>query len=222
MNIGIMQPYFFPYFGYFQLIHAVDIYVNLDHVSFMKRSYMTRNYIKNEIKIGINVHSASQNKRCKDIKVNFNDNYCEKFFKTVKSQYSKSPYFDEIFSNVLEPEFFEREVSVSEFNINIIKRIVSYLGINTKIIDTSENITEQNKGEGLIEISKYYGATNYVNAIGGKKLYNKSDFAKKNLNLLFVDMGDVEFSNKYASILDLLLTYPKEHLEEQIKKYTLI
>ena len=47
MRVGIMQPYFFPYIGYFQLIDAVDIYVNLDHVSFMKRSYMTRNSIKN-------------------------------------------------------------------------------------------------------------------------------------------------------------------------------
>jgi hypothetical protein len=48
MKVGIMQPYFFPYFGYFQLINEVDVYVNLDHVSFMKRSFMTRNKIKNE------------------------------------------------------------------------------------------------------------------------------------------------------------------------------
>ena len=47
MKIGIMQPYFFPYIGYFQLINEVDVYVNLDHVSFMKRSYMTRNTLKN-------------------------------------------------------------------------------------------------------------------------------------------------------------------------------
>lgn len=43
-----MEPYFFPYLGYFQLISAVDTYVNLDHVSFMKRSYMTRNKLKNQ------------------------------------------------------------------------------------------------------------------------------------------------------------------------------
>ena len=47
MKIGVMQPYFFPYLGYFQLINEVDVYVNLDHVSFMKRSYMTRNILKN-------------------------------------------------------------------------------------------------------------------------------------------------------------------------------
>ena len=53
--IGIMQPYFFPYIGYFQLIQSVDSYVNLDHVAFMKRSYMTRNVLKNEIPISIPV-----------------------------------------------------------------------------------------------------------------------------------------------------------------------
>ena len=49
--VGIMQPYFFPYLGYFQLISSVDTYVNLDHVSFMKRSYMTRNKLKNGVSI---------------------------------------------------------------------------------------------------------------------------------------------------------------------------
>ena len=53
MKIGVMQPYFFPYLGYFQLINEVDVYVNLDHVSFMKRSYMTRNTLKNNVAINI-------------------------------------------------------------------------------------------------------------------------------------------------------------------------
>ena len=51
MKIAIMQPYFFPHFAYFQLISAVDVYINLDHVSFMKRSYMVRNRIKNDVRI---------------------------------------------------------------------------------------------------------------------------------------------------------------------------
>ena len=82
-KIGIMQPYFLPYIGYFQLIKSVDIYVNLDHVSFMKRSYMTRNTIKDGIKINLNVHFASQNKSCRDVYVNFENEYLTKFKKTI-------------------------------------------------------------------------------------------------------------------------------------------
>ena len=69
MKIGIMQPYFFPYIGYFQLMQEVDLYVNLEHVSFMKRSYMTRNTIKNNTPINIPVSNGSQNKTCIEVKV---------------------------------------------------------------------------------------------------------------------------------------------------------
>ena len=81
MKVGIMQPYFSPYFGYFQLIGAVDTYVNLDHVSFMKRSYMTRNRIKDETPINIPVYEGSQNKKCSEIFVNFESQYLDKFKK---------------------------------------------------------------------------------------------------------------------------------------------
>ena len=75
MKIGIMQPYFFPYIGYFQLINDVDIYVNLDHVSFMKRSYMVRNTLKNNTQINIPVSNGSQNKICTEVNVLLSNNY---------------------------------------------------------------------------------------------------------------------------------------------------
>ena len=95
--VGIMQPYFFPYIGYFQLIHCVDTYVNLDHVSFMKRSYMTRNTLKNNTTININVWKASQNKKCNEIYVNFENNYIPKFLKTLENLYSKESHYETIF-----------------------------------------------------------------------------------------------------------------------------
>ena len=80
MKIGIMQPYFFPYIGYFQLIHAVDTYIVLDHVAFMKRSYMTRNTLKNNTPINIPVSGGSQNKSCREVTVLAD----EKWFNTFK------------------------------------------------------------------------------------------------------------------------------------------
>ena len=83
MKIAIMQPYFFPHFAYFQLISAVDVYINLDHVSFMKRSYMVRNRIKNDVRIQINVKDGSQNKTCTEVKVDMSHHYIDKFFRTI-------------------------------------------------------------------------------------------------------------------------------------------
>ena len=222
MRVGIMQPYFFPYIGYFQLIHTVNTYVNLDHVSFMKRSYMTRNTLKNNTIINVNVYNGSQNKSCNEILVNFENKYTEKFIRTLQMLYAKSPYYSEIVDNIIAPEFIDRKISISQFNIGIIKRICSYLDIKTNILNTSEGMTELKKGEGLMEITNKLGSSEYVNAIGGQTLYNKEDFKQSNIDLYFIKMGDVEFDNPYASILDLLFRYPKEHIQQQLTKYTLI
>lgn len=217
-----MQPYFFPYIGYFQLIHAVDTYMNLDHVSFMKRSYMTRNILKNNTSINVNVYNGSQNKSCNEVMVNFENKYIDKFNKTLQTLYTKSPYYSEIIDNIIAPEFVDREISISQFNIRIIKKICSYLDIKTNILNTSEGMTKFKKGEGLMDITNKLNGDEYVNAIGGQSLYTKENFKQNNINLYFIKIGDVEFDNKYTSILDLLFMYPKEHIQQQLLKYTLI
>ena len=216
-----MQPYFFPYIGYFQLIHCVDTYVNLDHVSFMKRSYMTRNTLKNNTTINVNVWKASQNKKCNEIYVNFENNYIPKFLKTLENLYSKELHYETILNEIILPEFIDRKITISKFNLNLIKRICNYLDIKTKIIDTSENLTKLKKGEGLKEITKHFNSKSYINAIGGQSLYNK-DFKNDNIQLSFIEMGNVVFDNKYTSILDLLFRYNKEYIKEQIRNYKLI
>ena len=217
-----MQPYFFPYIGYFQLIHCVDTYVNLDHVSFMKRSYMTRNTLKNNTTINVNVWKASQNKKCNEIYVNFENNYIPKFLKTLENLYSKESHYEIILNEIILPEFIDRKITISKFNLNLIKRICNYLDIKTKIIDTSENLTKLKKGEGLKEITKHFNSKSYINAIGGQSLYNKEDFKNDNIQLSFIEMGNVVFDNKYTSILDLLFRYNKEYIKEQIRIYKLI
>ena len=217
-----MQPYFFPYIGYFQLIHCVDTYVNLDHVSFMKRSYMTRNTLKNNTTININVWKASQNKKCNEIYVNFENNYIPKFLKTLENLYSKESHYEIILNEIILPEFIDRKITISKFNLNLIKRICNYLDIKTKIINTSENLTKLKKGEGLKEITKHFNSKSYINAIGGQSLYNKEDFKNDNIQLSFIEMGNVVFDNKYTSILDLLFRYNKEYIKEQIRNYKLI
>lgn len=222
MRIGIMQPYFFPYIGYFQLIDAVDIYVNLDHVSFMKRSYMTRNLFPDSSYFNIPVYGASQNKKCNEIFVNFENKYIQKTLQTLHQFYFKTPYYQIILDEIILPEFQEQEISISKFNINLIKRICDYLEIKTQIILSSNGLTYLPKGEGLKDIVGKLKGDIYINAIGGQKLYTKEDFATQNIDLKFIKMGDVEFNNPYSSILDLLFKYSKEYMQTQLKKYTLV
>jgi hypothetical protein len=183
---------------------------------------MTRNNLKNNTSMNLILKDGSQNKKCTEVEVDFGNNYIEKFNKKIHHLYSKSRFYEEIKSTILDSTIIEKQFSVSEFNIELIKKICYFLDINTKIIDTSVGMTDKKKGEGLKEITKKLGGTTYINAIGGQSLYNKDDFKKSDIDLFFIKMGDIDVQNKYASILDLLFSYPKEHIKKQLTNYTLI
>jgi hypothetical protein len=226
MKIGIMQPYFFPYIGYFQLIKEVDLYVNLEHVSFMKRSYMTRNTIKNNTPINIPVSNGSQNKTCTEVKVLSDNTWFEKFEKTLEYQYKKDLFYSDILEKIIFPWKKDilssnTEISISDFNFSSIKYICNYLDIHCKFY-SSVGITTQKKNEGLQDIVKHFEGNHYINAIGGQKLYNKEDFDSKGILLNFIKMGELKIDNPYVSILDLLFRYDKEYLKQELNNYKLI
>lgn len=222
--IAIMQPYFFPYLGYFQLIHAVDTYVNLDHVAFMKRSYMTRNTVKDGVSINVSVWGGSQNRKCNEVLVNFSNGYIDTFMKKIHHLYGKERNYIEILETILSPEFFDREVTISDFNFGIIKRICKYLDMSTRLIDTSAifNSGLLKREAALKFITQSANDSHYVNAIGGKSLYDKQDFKKDGIELSFLQMGTLDIDNQYASILDLLFRYEKAHIQSQLNRYTLV
>lgn len=223
-SVAIMQPYFFPYLGYFQLIDAVDVYVNLDHVSFMKRSYMTRNVLKSDTAFQVRVKGGSQNKNCRQVMVDFSENYLSNTFKTIHHLYGKSPHYQRVLDEVLLPVMVEKDLSISEWNINIIKRICGYLDIQTEIIDTSFNFDhlELKREEGLKVIVHQLNGDHYINAIGGQELYDKADFKKDGIDLQFIQMEELAVEHRYASILDLMMNYDVDFLKVELKKYTLI
>ena len=224
--IGIMQPYFFPYIGYFQLIQAVDSYVNLDNVSFMKRSYMVRNTLKNDVNISICVQGASQNRTCDEVCTLSDSKWFDKFYKTLEHQYKKEPFYDVIMKEIIEPwkenVLLKNEISISDFNFSAIIRICNYLDIDTEFHTTSVGITERKLNEGIQDITKHFNDNHYINAIGGQSLYYRNDFESVGLKLNFIQMKDLDVDNPYLSILDLLFRYDKEHLKKQLNKYELI
>ena len=223
-KIAIMQPYFYPYIGYFQLIHAVDVYVNLDHVSFMPRSYMTRNTVKNNISINVPVANSSQNKKCNEVRVSLDEHHISKFYKTLHHQYSKSINYELVMESLVKPCFTIEEKSISQFNIDLIKKICNFLDIKTKIIDSScvfQNL-DLKKEHGLVSIVQQLGSNTYINAIGGQKLYSKDFFHSQGINLFFLKMNDLDVPSQYASILDSLFILHPDQVKEQLTKYTLI
>ena len=218
MKIAIMQPYFLPYLGYFQLIDAVDIWICMDHATFIKKGYMHRNKILDDIPIRVPLIGASQNRNTSEIHVDLNSRDWHKLEKTLYQKYSNTPYFT-VAKGILDNAKSNNIGSLASFNFEIIQGIVDYLGMKTRLISSSLGMTEQSRSDGLIEITKGFKGTTYVNAPGGVNLYSKQYFAENELELQFIK-PNLKGEFLEMSIFHLLCCYSREEINLVLKKYS--
>ena len=139
MKIAIMQPYFLPYLGYFQLIMAVDKFIFLDNVSFIKKGWINRNQLKNKFKFTIPIEKQSQNKLIKETKIKWDDKLILKFRKNINRLYYNSLNFDLI--NVMLDDIMSQDYrSISNLAIKSVKSFSDYLNIKTEFkLSSQEN-----------------------------------------------------------------------------------
>ncbi|AGR78450.1 conserved hypothetical protein, WbqC family [Aliarcobacter butzleri 7h1h] len=229
MTIAIMQPYFLPYIGYWQLINAVNLFVIFDDVSFINKSFINHNNILINCKkqqFTLELIKASQNKIINTIMIGNNQ---EKLLKTIKMAYQKAPYFINIFP-IIEKILLQEEKNLSKFIRFSLEEISTYLGMDTQFIYSSDvnknnDLKAQNK---IIEICKKLKATNYINPIGGQELYNKKVFEYENITLNFLKTDFIEykqFKNEFIphlSIIDILMFNSIDKIKNMLEKYTLI
>jgi hypothetical protein len=186
---------------------------------------MVRNKIKNDTNINIPVLNGSQNISCKNTLINIDEKYIDTFKKKLTHLYNKEKNYETIISEIFNDFNFlqsYKDSNISDINIFFIKNVCKYLNINTNIVDTSINLTNKKKADGLIDITNHYNGETYINAIGGQKLYTKDYFEKNKIELKFIKMGNVDFDNPYTSILDLLFRYEKQHIINELYKFELI
>lgn len=232
MKLGIMQPYFLPYIGYWQLLAAVDKYVVYDDVNYIMRGWINRNriLINGETKyINLQLSGASQNKLINEVQVSSDVKLKEKTLKTIDMAYHKAAQFDNVFPMV---EFIMRneETNLASFLLNSIKGICGYLDIDTEIILSSE-IEKDNQLRGeekILQICEILQANEYYNAIGGTELYSQERFAQRDIQLAFLKTKDIEYAQfkepfvENLSILDVLMFNDKEQVKEFLKMYELV
>lgn len=229
MKIGIMQPYFFPYIGYWQLINAVDKYVVYDDVSYIKSGWINRNNFlinKQAHLITLPLKDASSFKKINEIKID-NDRK-NKVLKTFQMAYSKAPYYKEIMS-ILE-ELILKYSNIAELNYYSIIKVCEYLDIETEILlssalEKNNNLKAQEK---VIHINKVLNSTHYINAIGGQDLYDKEVFKQNNITLNFLKTQPIkykQFNNDFVSnlsIIDILMFCSKKEIKDMLNNYELL
>jgi len=231
-KIAIMQPYIFPYIGYFQLINAVDKFVVLDDVNYINKGWINRNSILVNGKgnlFTIPLKEASQNKLINEIYISDEPKWKINFLKTIQQNYKKASHFGIVYP-IIEEIVNSINSKISAFNYYAIIKINNYLGIKTEIISTSSMygncaLKAQNK---IIDICKKENATIYINPIGGVELYNREDFTDKNLELFFIKSNDIkylQFSNDFSpwlSIIDVMMFNSPQTITNFLEQYTLV
>ena len=142
MRLGIMQPYFFPYLGYFQLLNAVDKFVIYDNIQYTKKGWVNRNRILSSGKdtlftIPLRKDSDYLNISDRYIVDELSSKWKTKLLNQIKSNYKKSMYFEQfysVFENIIN---FENS-NLFEYVDNSIRKICEYMDIDTKLIISSE------------------------------------------------------------------------------------
>jgi WbqC-like protein family len=231
MKLAIMQPYFLPYIGYWQLISSVDTFVIYDNIQYTKKGWFNRNrFLQN----GKDVLFSIPLQKDHDY-LNVSERFVSpvfdkrKLMAQIQNAYVKAPYQKEIIPFLGDIINYNEE-NLFKYIYNSVKRICEYLGIDVKIVISSTiNIDYSLKAEEkVLAICNALNATTYINAIGGMELYDKEKFKSEGLELKFIKSNSIkykQFENKFISwlsIVDVLMFNSKDEVKKMIKAYELV
>lgn len=232
MKIAIMQPYFLPYIGYFQLIKAVDKFVVFDDVNYINKGWINRNNLVvggNKQLFTIPLLDASQNKLINEIIIVGEDKWKQKLLKKVEQSYRKAPFFEQVyalFCSLINTGLHK----IVDLNVHAIRKICEYLEIQTEIVPTSALYNNRHlKGQDrILDICLQENSDTYINPIGGMELYDQHLFREHHIEIYFIktlEMPYTQISDKYIpslSVLDVLMHVDKSEIHAHLNSFQLI
>jgi hypothetical protein len=229
-RVAIMQPYFLPYLGYWQLMDCVDKFVIYDDIQFTKKGWIHRNrYFNNGCDQMFTLPLKKDSDYLDIVERELSDSWDKeqlKLVRKIEGAYKKSPYFKEGIDIVHECLSFDNK-NLFEFILNSIKLVRKRLGIETELITSSEvGHTKDLIGEDrVIAVCKRLQATEYVNPIGGKNLYSKERFGEEGIDLKFHKIHDLKYDQMNCdflpnlSILDVLMFTGIDGAKRELKNF---
>lgn len=232
-TVAIMQPYFFPYIGYLQLMNCADTFVLYDDVQYIKQGWINRNRIlRGDAPVYLTlpvVRGRHKERICEKRLLNTQESLKDAFAKIAR-HYCSAPQFHKALE-FLEPLFSPDVETISDFNIRALKALCRHLSISTELVVASErNYGHDVSGQKrVLRICEREAATHYLNAIGARAsgLYSEEAFAATGLELSFLrtdpdiayDQGGAGFVAN-LSVIDLLMHNPPERIRRMLPRYT--
>ena len=252
MKIGIMQPYFFPYLGYFQLIHAVDKYLLYDDLSYIKEGWVNRNRILNKsngkpVYLTVPIEHKTIHCHINEVKISNGSPWKKKLLNAIFLNYKKAREFESTY-NFIEGLLRYETDSLSQLNKNAIASIAERLGIKTPIIlhqpyyqELEERLQQReqwfsnyNKEEypvkivRVLEICRREHCADFYNAIGGKTLYPKDLFFKNGIKAGFIETKPHKYNqgpNDFISglsIIDVMMHNSSYEISQLLNAFEIV
>lgn len=231
MRLAIMQPYFLPYIGYWQLIHAVDRFVIYDDVNYIKGGWVNRNRILingEPAYVTVPLYKSSPYKRICDIALQPGIAWRDKLVKMIVNTYRRALCFEEVFP-VVEGIIREEAQNLSEYLARQLQRLSMFMGIKTEFVMSSrcyenDNLVGQSR---VLDICKREAATTYINLQGGRALYDTATFHNAGVDLCFIAMRPLVYKQRTPgfvpslSIIDALMELGPIHVRRHLDAFDL-
>lgn len=231
MRLAIMQPYFFPYPGYFQLIQACDKFLVYDDVNFIKQGWINRNYLRGKkeplpFTVPLRKASSFQPINQTEIHEDLYRQWKTKFQKSLAQTYQKAPHYEK-FIPVVEKTIANPGKTIAELAKNSIVNTMAHLGIEKSVMPSSHALSAELTGkQRVINLCRHFNASEYVNLPGGKELYSPEEFEQNGVTLQFVESAHKSVINGYdfrfnLSIIDACMHLSPEQVRKMLSAYTL-
>jgi hypothetical protein len=227
-----MQPYLFPYLGYFQLINAADTFVIYDDVQYIRRGWMNRNRILLNGRDWTFTFSVKKHRRAELVRnIRFADTFGREvadFFKTLKVAYGKAPFFAEV-TRILEDVLPVAETSFNAVVSTSLRKFCDAMGIATPLVHSSDIDYDRGlRGQArIMALAAALQADTYINPPGGTDLYDRGAFESAGIQLRFLAPHEVsyrQFGGAFVpnlSIIDGLMFNPRQDMATLLEAYAL-
>lgn len=217
-NLSVMQPYFFPYLGYFALIKHTDFFVAFDPVQYISKGWMNRNRMLKPMEgwqyITAPIQKQHQDTLIKDVLVIPGDEWKIKIVRQLEHYKKRSPYYAPVIA-LLEECFGNSELSLSRLNLHYLDKVCAYLGIPFQHAMFSDMDLllgpVEAADEWALRTTLALGANTYVNQPGGRSFFDATKYAEAGVELKFLDFSLSPYDQRRSSfeeglsILDVLM-----------------
>lgn len=229
MTVAVMQPYLFPYIGYFQLVNYADVFVFYDDVNYIKNGYINRNSMWSKIGpqlFTIPVIKSSSYKKINEI-------YCgrdvRKLLKSFKQNYAKAPFLEQVMP-LVEDVLCQDDRRLDRLAAQSVTKTANYLGIETDFLYSSDLDYDRNLNatDKLCAIMNVVGESDYCNSIGGCSLYSAECFYEHNINLSFLSPQIKSYAQNSGdfisglSIIDVMMWNDIDRVSKLLMSFDLV